>query len=231
MRFLALVFCAMLATTASAEPPVPSISLTGQGSVTVVPDMATISIGVETADKTAGEALAANTEQAGAVIAALKDAGLDAKDIRTSNFSIQPVYNDRKSISSGAPRITGYRVFNNVTARIRALDGLGKVLDRVVSTGANRIGGISFGLAEDGDARDEARRLAVADARRKAELYADAAGVTLGPILSISEAGGNFGPRPMAQFEMARASAPVPVEAGSAAITAQVSISWQISGP
>lgn len=230
MRILALVFCALVTTAAHADGPTPSISLTGQGSVTVIPDMASVSIGVESEDDTAGEALAANTAQAGAVIAALKDAGVDARDIQTSNFSIQPIYNDRKSISSGAPRVTGYRVFNNVTARIRALDDLGTILDRVVSTGANRIGGISFGLAEDGDARDEARRLAVADARRKAALYAEAAGVTLGPILSISEAGHSFGPRPM-MAEARSLAAAVPVEAGSAAITAQVSVSWQISGP
>lgn len=207
------------------------LTLTGQGQVEVIPDIATVSIGVDTQGKTAAEALAGNTAETGAVIAALKDAGIAPRDIQTSNFSIQPVYGDRKTYVEGGSQVVGYRVYNQVTARIRALGDLGAILDRVVQTGANRIGGISFGLAEDGEARDAARRLAVADARRKAELYADAAGVALGPILSLSEAGARGGPQPM-EMAMARASsAPVPIEAGSAMISAQVSISWQISGP
>lgn len=229
MRALFLTLL-LLPALALAEPPTPTLTLTGQGQTAVTPDLATVSIGVESQKDTAGAALAANTEQAGAVIAALKAAGVEAKDIQTSNFSVQPVYADRKSFSDGGPQVVGYRVFNQVVAHIRMLDELGGILDRVVSTGANRIGGISFGLAEDGDARDEARRRAVADARRKAELYAEAAGVTLGPILSMSEPGFSAGPRPM-MMEARAAAAPVPIEAGSASITASVTISWQISGP
>lgn len=229
MRALIIALC-LCPLIAWAEPPTPVLTLTGLGQVEVTPDMATISIGVESQEDTAGAALAANTEQAGAVIAALKAADIEARDIQTSNFSVQPVYNDRKSYVQGGQKVIGYRVFNQVRARVRVLDDLGAILDRVVSTGANRIGGITFGLAEDGESRDEARRRAVADARRKAELYAEAAGVDLGPILSIAEPGGFGGPRPMA-MEMARSAAPAPIEAGSAAITAQVSISWQISGP
>lgn len=226
-----LIFaCLLCPVLAWAEPPTPVLSLTGQGLVQVVPDMATVSIGVESQEKTAGAALAANTEQAGAVIAALKDAGIESRDIQTSNFSVQPAYADHRNQGPDGPRVVGYRVYNQVIARVRVLDDLGGLLDRVVATGANRIGGISFGLAEDGEARDAARKLAVGEARRKAELYAAAAGVRLGPILSISEAGGHFGPQPMA-MEMARSAAPVPIEAGSASISATVSVTWQISGP
>ncbi|MFK7943398.1 MAG: SIMPL domain-containing protein [Paracoccaceae bacterium] len=229
MRAALFAILLLIPLQVQAEPPTPTLSLTGQGQVAVTPDIATISIGVESQQKTAGAALSENNAQAGAVITALKQAGVEPRDIQTSNFSVRPVYADRKTLSQGAPKVVGYRVFNQVLARIRVLDDLGGILDQVVSTGANRIGGISFGLAEDGDARDEARKRAVADARRKAELYAAAAGVTLGPVLSISEAGHQGGPRPM--MMEARSAAAVPIEAGTSTIAASVMISWQISGP
>ena len=230
MRAHILAALLLIAPPALAEPPTPVLSLTGTGSVSVTPDIATIMIGVESQGETARAALATNTEQAGAVISALKGSGVETRDIQTSNFSVQPVYADRKTQSRDGPKVVGYRVFNQVIARIRVLDDLGVILDKVVSTGANRIGGISFGLSEDGDARDLARKRAVEDAARKARLYAEAAGVVLGPILSIAEAGQNPGLRPQ-QFAEIRAAAPIPIEAGSAAITQSISISWRISGP
>lgn len=230
MRALVLAFALLAVLPAAAQEITPTLSLTGTGSVMVTPDTATISVGVETEDQTAGPALAANTERAGAVIAALKAAGVEARDIQTSNFSVQPVYSDRKSLSSGAPRIAGYRVTNQVMARVRVLDDLGAILDKVVSTGANRINNISFSVAEDGDARDKARARAVEDATRKAQIYAEAAGVSLGPILSISETEQGGGPRPM-MMEARAMAAPVPIEAGTAAITARVNITWQITAP
>lgn len=228
MRAFLVAFALLLAVPAWAEDDA-TLSLTGHGQVLVVPDIATISVGVETDGETAGEALAANTQQAGAVIAALKEAGVEARDIQTSNFSVQPVYSDRKSQLDGAQRVVGYRVFNQVMARVRVLGDLGAILDKVVSTGANRINGISFGVAEDGAARDLARTRAVEDAVRKARLYAKAAGVALGPIISIVEVERGGGPRPMMMME-ARAAAPVPVEAGTTTIAASVNLTWQIGG-
>lgn len=227
----ALFVALMLIATPALADETPTMTLSGQGEVEVIPDMAMVSIGVETEGKTAGEALAANTEQAGAVIATLKEAGIEPRDLQTSNFSIQPVYADRKSYQDGAPRIIGYRVFNQVSARVRALDDLGSILDKVVSTGANRINGVSFGVSEEGEARDLARTRAVEDAARKARLYAEAAGVTLGQILSITEVERGGGPRPMVMMEARAAAAPVPIEAGSAAILSRVNITWQIDTP
>ena len=228
MRALFLALSLVLAQPVLASEAPSVLSVTGSGSVAAVPDMATVSIGVESQGETAADALAENTGDAGAVIAALKRAGIEVRDIQTSNFSVNPVYSDRKIQTRQGPEVVGYRVFNQVTARVRALDNLGEILDEVVSTGANRINGIGFGLQDDQEARDQARKLAVADARRKAELYAEAAGVTLGPILSISEAGGVGGPRPMSMMMEARAA--VPIEAGSTSISAQISITWAIGG-
>ena len=114
-----------------------------------------------------------------------------------------------------------------VSATIRDLDGIGAVLDHVITAGGNQINGLRFGLTEREAAMDEARRLAVADARRKAELYAEAAGITLGPILSISEAGGRV--TPQNEMMVARASGgQVPVKGGELSVTATVSIVWEI---
>ena len=213
---------------AMAEERPATISLTGQGQVSVTPDIATIYVGVDTQEETASAALAGNSRQAADVIAALKEAGVEGRDIQTTNFSVSPVYNNRKTLSSGAPAVDGYRVTNQVVATIRNLDGLGGLLDKVVSVGANRIGGISFGVDDDAEALDKARALAVEDARHRAGVYAAAAGVSLGDILAISEGGGHPRPQDFAMAARAEMSMAAPVERGQASISAQVSITWEI---
>ena len=225
-----LAFVGMLALCgiAQAEGSSASVTLTGQGQVSVTPDIATIYVGVDTQEDSAAAALQENSEQAGRVIGALKDAGVASQDIQTSNFSVSPVYNNRKTLSSGAPAVDGYRVTNQVTAKLRDLDALGSLLDTLVKAGANRIGGIAFGVDDDAEARDKARAMAVADARHKAEVYAAAAGVSLGEVIAISEGGG----QPVFQGYNVRArmetAAAVPVEQGQATISAQVTITWEI---
>ena len=223
---LVAVLLAALAVPAAAEDE--RLVLTAEGEVRVEPDIATVQIGVETDGDTAAEALAINAAAAEKVIAALKEAGIAAPDIQTSRFGISPIYADRKSYSSGedGPTVQGYRVTNMVSARTGDLDGLGGVLDRVVSVGANQIRGIHFGLADDTRAMDEARRRAVAEALRRAQLYAEAAGVKLGGIVAIEEFGGHGGPV-MAEARMAASAAP-PIEAGSLSISVQVRVSWEI---
>ena len=211
----------------AAETGPPTLTLTGQGSVAVTPDIATVQIGVETNADTARAALAGNSEAAAKIIDALKGAGLEPRDIQTSGFSVSPIYADRKSFSDGEPVVRGYRVTNMVTARVRALERLGAVLDQVVDVGANRIHGISFGLDDDTEALDRARIAAVEDATRKARIYAEATGVSLARILSISEAGAVVQPRGAVMMEMARAA--VPVEVGETTIGASVTITWEIT--
>jgi uncharacterized protein YggE len=224
----ALVAATAAASAASAQttPPPREITVNGEGAASAAPDIATISIGVESVAAAAADALAENNRQTAAVIEAVKAAGADPKDIQTSNFSVSPRY-DERSFQTGSATITGYQVTNQVTVRLTDVAGMGKLLDTVVKVGANRINGISFGFADPVKVADEARRQAVADAIRKAGLYAAAAGITLGEIRSIAEAQPFGGPRPMAAMRMAEAAAPI--EAGEQTIEASVAVTWRIA--
>ena len=229
--FPALAMMLALSAPALAEDMRPTISVTGEGRVEARPDMATISLGVTTEGDTAKAALEANNSALAAVIERLKAAGTEDRDIQTSGLSLSPRYDYNATDSSGQNQITGYIAANLVTVRVRNLDGLGTTLDSAVSDGANTLNGLTFGLQEPGPATDAARKEAVADARHKAELYAGAAGVKLGRVLSISEQGGYAPPMPLmaeaAGFQDARAS--VPVEAGEVGVTATVSILYELA--
>jgi len=227
----ALASAALFVMPARAEEaPRPTLSLTGIGEISVAPDMAVISSGVVTEAKTAREALDANNEAIGAVIAALKEAGIEARDIQTSGFRVQPRYqrDPKNKENPEGPRIVGYTVNNNVSVTVRDLAKLGPVLDQAVTVGANRIGGINF-VVSDADKRlDEARATAMKDAIRKAGIYTEAAGVKLDRILSISESGG-FRPFPKREALMMRdAAASVPVEAGEETLSVEVNVTWEI---
>lgn len=220
-----------LAPAAQAAEKPATISLQGKGEISVAPDMAVVTTRVVNIGTTAPEALQANTAAIAKVIAEIKAAGIEAKDIQTSGFSIYPRYENRKDDSNEPPKIVGYEVSNGVTVRVRALDKLGGILNAVVASGANSVDGISFAVSDTNEKLDEARKEAVADARRKAELYAEAAGVKLGRVLSISE-GSIAAPRPYAvrsEKMMAMSDAPVPVEAGEETLSATVNIVWEIA--
>lgn len=210
---------------AQAAVQTATITVTGEAMVFRAPDMATISIGVTTVEATAAEALAANSAAMQAVIDRLKAAGVADKDIQTSNLSVNPNWSGYDSSSSGQT-ISGYTASNYVTVDIRALDGLGAVLDAAVADGANTLNGVSFGLADPRPALDEARVAAVADARAKAELLAGAAGVKLGEIVSITEGGGYGTPVPVYKADSAGA---VPVQAGEVSYNAGVTVTWALA--
>ena len=235
-----LIAAALIAALALAAParaqqdagqtPPATLTVGGTGQVSVAPDMATLRVGVETQAETATEALAANSQAAQRVIDTLKGQDVADKDIQTANFSIFPVYENtnRREPGPEEPRVLGYRVTNQVMARIRNLDELGALLDATVSQGANRIDGVEFGLQDDAEQADEARRRAVQDARRKAEVYAEAAGVELNRIRSIDEGGG--GPMPVRDmaFRAEASSMEVPIASGEMTVTASVQIVWEI---
>lgn len=219
----------MAATAAPAGEAAPTLTVTGAGTVHAAPDIATIRIGIETAGDTAAKALAENNGKASRMIDSLKAGGVAAKDIQTGQLSVQPRYADKQRAQPGEPpRIVGYRVANVVTVTVRKLDSLGPLLDRVVRVGANRIDSIGFGLADDTAKSDEARRRAVADARRRAGVLAEAAGVRLTRVLSIHEGGGVVRPvrGPMA---MRAEAANVPVERGQLEVSARVTMVWEIA--
>ena len=201
-----------------------TISVTGTGSVEAAPDMATLMIGVTTQAETAAEALAANTEATNAVIARLTASGVAARDMQTSNLSINPNWT---GYDSSTPTIAGYVASNMLTVRVRALETTGTVLDAAVTDGANTLNGLTFGLADPEPAYNEARKEAVADARAKAELLATAAGVKLGPVLSIADQGAMTDPAPM--YREAVSAAPVPVVGGELGLIANVSVTYAIA--
>jgi len=203
------------------------VTVTASGSVSAVPDEVTISTGAQTTAKTARAALSANSEDMRRVIERLREVGIRGRDIATDDLSVQPVY-ERRTNNNREPRVTGYRVQNSVRIRVRDISLLGEVLDQVVDLGANQIGGIQFQVRRADKLRDEARTKAMENARRRAELFARAAGARLGDVLMIQEGSSGFNPRPM-MMEMKRSSAgAVPVEAGSQELSANVTVTWAL---
>lgn len=203
------------------------ITVTGQGSTFAVPDMAVITMGTSAEAKSAKDAMDLTSETTAAILERLTEAGVDARDIQTSDLSLNPVWSNRAA-SDNRQQIDGYQASNQVTVRVRDLETLGPVLDAVLADGANRLGGLRFGVSEPEPLLNEARVRAVADARARAELFADAAGVTLGALLSLSENGGG-GPRPE-MFSMARAAdGAVPVAEGETELRASVTLVYEIA--
>lgn len=209
------------------ETKLPRVmTLTGHGEVKQVPDMVTVTAGVATQGTTAAEALAANTAAMTKMMETLKAGGIPDKDIQTSNFSIQPRYD----YNGNPPKLDGYDVSNTVTVTLHDVGALGGLLDKLVQAGSNQINGISFGVSKPDAALDEARKLAAADARHKAEVYAAATGVRLAEIISISEQQA-YAPSPIpmrAAMKASMAAAPVPVEAGEQTLSMDVTITWEI---
>ncbi len=234
---LVLFAAVAAATPAIAQdraPPLRTMSMVGHGEVKSAPDMAIVTLGVIREARTAREALSANNAAMRKVMVTVTAAGIADKDIQTSGFSVQPKYIYPKQSATGErkpPQIVGYTVSNNVSVIVRNLDLLGPVLDGVVGAGSNQINGVSFSIAEPKPLRNQARKLATADAIAKAELYAQAAGVTLGPIQSISEQGSRRPPQPVlrqARTLALEAADTVPIARGEHSIVMQVYITWQI---
>ncbi|MBS0125176.1 SIMPL domain-containing protein [Thetidibacter halocola] len=220
MRMLSFCIALALATPLYADEA-GRITVTGEGQAFAAPDMATITLGVTERADNARDAMDATSAGVAAILGRLTAMGVEPRDVQTSDLSLGPVWTQHNS--SGEAVITGYEASNRLTVRVRNLDSLGGVLDAVLEDGANRFSGLGFGLQDPAPLEDEARRAAVADALARARLYAEAAGVDLGPILSINESGG-VRPMPMdAPMFAARAEA-VPVAAGETGLSASVTI-------
>lgn len=204
-----------------------TISVTGEATVAATADVATIDGGVISDAKTAREASEATNKAMASVLTALRGSGIADSDIRTARIALQPLSVTRTQPQQG-PQITGYRASNRVTVRIRDTTKIAATIDTLIAAGANDIGGIDFIVSKESELLDEARTRAIADARRKAEIYARAAGVTLGPAASISEDGASP-PMPMQQMRTFKAAgAATPVSPGEETLRVSVNVSFEI---
>lgn len=223
---LAAAFAVFSHVPVSADDQKRVITVIGQGEVSAEPDMATVTVGVTHQDRDAEEAMLRASRGAAQVLGQLQELGIEGRDMQTSTVSLSPVWSNRNS-STDPARITGFVANISVTMRVRDLPILGMVLDAVVSDGANQLGGIQFGFQDPDPLMEQARRAAVADGRAKATVLADAAGVKLGSLQSLSEQGGAR-PQPM-MMEMAARDASVPIAAGELNLNASVSMVYQIA--
>jgi uncharacterized protein len=222
--------CGPATIVANPAPPTRTLNVTGTGMATLTPDIAYINIGVHTESPTASEAVSSNNLQTQQVVDALKKAGIDAKDIRTSNFSIYP--NTQYDPQTNEKLATTYVVDNTVYVTVHKLADLGSLLDAAVKAGANSVNSIQFDVADKSAAVKQARDDAVKDARTQAQELATSAGITLGNLQSI-----NFVdnvPLPMAQSfgkgggGGVAADVAVPINPGSMTLTVTVSMSYEI---
>ena len=234
-RFLSTLILVASATAAFAQPTPPpnpvmeSVSVSGLGRSSVTPDRFTFTVGVQTVANTVDDAVAQNNKRVAAVIAALKAAGAQDKDIQTSNFQIWPQQNYREG---KLPEILGYQVTNTVTVRSTKIADAGKLLGIAIGAGVNTSSGINFEVADPARGRDAGLRAAFDDARAKATLLAQAAGRTLGRVLTISEGGVAQPPQPYpvqrAMAMEARAVSDVPIESGTQEQTYTVSVVFEL---
>ncbi len=213
-------------TPAWADEAGGTLQVSGVGVISARPDMAVIRLGVREEAKEASAASAMVARKMRAILDDLRAAGIAEKDIQTTQLSLAPRFDYSKS---NAPRRVGFEAATSIAVTVRDLSGLGAVLDRVVTVGANTFNGVSFDVSNRAALMDQARAKAVADAMHKARGLAEAAGLHLGRVLSLSESGAGRGPQPAFARMAMEASADMPIAAGEMEIAAQVAMQFEIS--
>jgi len=227
--FVSLIVLGLLtscASTSAGMDNVRTMSVSGTGRVTVVPDIATINVGVRTEADAVQDALEGNTAQANAISQVLQELGVAEEDIQTSNFNVYPA--ERYDPLTGQTEGQYFVVENTVNVTVHDLSTLGKVLSAVVEAGANTIYGINFNVEDREAAVAEARELAIQDAKAKAEAIAEEAGVSLGDLMNISVYSSGT---PVTYFDAkggAYAEAAVPIAAGTLTISMECNLSYEI---
>lgn len=226
------------AQTAGPLAPAEGIVIQTTGEVRVKPDLATVHAGVVSEGKTAAEALAKNTPALARLIEAVKAAGVAQGDLSTSQIALIPRMTQPSSSSSSssspqprAAKIDGYEARTGITVIVRDIAKAGPLIDALIAAGANDMSGISFGLADEGKAKDQARDKAAEAARGRAEIYAKRLGVKVGELVSIVESEAEPPARPMGDvraYRMAAAGAPVSVEPGEVTVSAALRTVWRI---
>ncbi len=205
-----------------------TLNVSAAGETRLAPDMATLSLGVTTQAATARGASQANAAQMSKVVAALKAAGLEGRDLQTSRLSLSPQY---AYDQNQPPRLRGYEASNSVTVTVRDLSKLSQVIDATADAGATNVGGVAFALAQPQAAEDAARRDAVRKLSAKADLYAGAEGLRIARLVNLSETGGYTPEPPRAGMAMRfkAADASTPVEAGEIVVRVEVSGVYELT--
>jgi uncharacterized protein YggE len=222
---LAAIACTETTVLPPGQEATLGITVSGSASVFGEPDVALVSLGVEAQAGTVGEARTQAAERMEAMLQALKDGGVEDRDIRTSRFFVQPVYD----FSQQRQEVIGFLVQNSATVKIRNIDDTGSLIDAAIGAGGDlaRVDSLTFTIDDPTALQDEARREAMADARAKAETLAEAAGVDLGAPRSIAESGGpvvvdDF----LGRFEVAAQDADggTPIELGELEVRVDVQV-------
>jgi uncharacterized protein YggE len=208
---------------AGAELSPPHITVSGVGQLSAPPDIVNIQVGVSNEDASAARAMQNTDTAMQNVVDALKRSGVAARDIQTSQYSLQPVHD----YNNGKSRLRGYRADNQVSVTLRDLKRVGATLDVLVTAGANQVSGISFGIAKPEALLDRARADAIADARRKADVYAKAAGTTLGAVIAVEEGGASV-PRPMVMMRADSVAKDAVIEPGEQQLSVNVTVTWRV---
>lgn len=216
--------------------PETTLNINAEAKINKAPDIAYITAGVTEERSTAADAMAAQAAAMNGVFAALEKAGVAKKDMQTSGLSLYPRYDyievkNKDGSVRGEQRLAGYVASNNLTVRVRNLEKLGGMIDSLVKSGGNTFSGVTFGLDNDKDIKNEARAQAMKEAIAKAELYASAAGLKVARIVTISE-GYEYSPQPVmmaARAEMAMDAAPTPIAGGEVGVTASVSVMFELT--
>lgn len=226
---IAAAILLILPLAGQAETETRQIIVTGEGRVTAAPDMAVVTLGVSDQAPEAQTAMDSVSERVRAIFQTVTDYGVAPRDVQTTSLRLDPVWERRDQDEQGPPEIRGFVATNDITLRLRDMTSLGAILQDVLASGANRFNRISFTLSDPTSARNEARREAVRDARARAELYAEAAGVSLGALIELSESGGSA-PRPM-MLETARmaSDSAMPIAGGELDIVSQVRMVYAIA--
>jgi Uncharacterized conserved protein len=209
------------APTADTGPALHTITVSASGSVTLVPDVARISVGVTVTKPTVKEARAVAGTSMNAIIASLKGLGIDEKDMKTISIDLSPQYN-----TSSTPKVIGYRMSEQLQVTVRDLDKAGDVVDMATSKGATDVNGLWFEVADPARAMDQARAAAIGQARASASAMASAAGVSLGAVVSITDASTVY-PGPYYGAAM-RDTAGTPVQPGTQDVQATVTVIFEI---
>lgn len=220
---------ALAALFAATTPALADLAVTGEGKASAKPDCASVYVSVQTDGTTAYEALQANNKSVHKLLnQTLPGLSIAGKDVQTSDFQVSPKYRYKQNEE---PVLVGYTVVNSVYVKVRNLENVGKVLDGVVKDGANRVSGVQFTITDMATVLDQARQEAVKDARRRADLYATAAGVELGKVVSISETAAHRPQPRIYTLSASRAesrSADVPVSGGEMSFQVTINVVYSL---